>query len=626
MSFEVNYISAKTHTPEYLMHKYWARKPHNVISQCIKKLLPDSGVIVDPFCGSGVVLREGARLNNRCYGFDVNPIACLISSVLINGPQKEKFVENFNKIYDSVLAKYGFLYETLEGFNVKYVSHRIIARCECAKILKYGECIKQGKKAVCPNCGKIVHFNLETMDSTEIFNVTIDKNKGYVADKDELFHQRQLSAFLDDEIDYAKYNFSFPENRRILAFDGIRTQSFFTNRNLTILCAFADEIHKIEDEKIKQCCLLLLSASVAQCSRLIAHRNNLSTGGPAWSVPGFWIPLEHLETNPFIHIKARLNKFIKALEYLEDNPAQGQAEICLGDSLKLLEGKYKDLKADLIFVDPPYGDNVPYTEFSNIWNSFLKNIPSFEEDISVSDRADKNESWKNYGEKLEMFMNCFAHHLNKEGKLLITFNNNDMRAWKALISALQKNKFVCKSVFNQIPAVISAKAQFSIDSSYVSDIYSVYVHDDKMQVSKDLSALITHLCHVANLRNGTLSKVVLDREFIISWLKYNIDNSLLASKEDLISSIFDYDKANKTYVLKAKYVQKMRTLREVVIENVCKIVKEGPISVMECYKKVCENCSKYSSIELGEFREYIKDFIIRNEIIYGSIKMTESKD
>ena len=32
MSFSLEAIEAETHTPEYSMHKYWARKPHNVIS------------------------------------------------------------------------------------------------------------------------------------------------------------------------------------------------------------------------------------------------------------------------------------------------------------------------------------------------------------------------------------------------------------------------------------------------------------------------------------------------------------------------------------------------------------------------------------------------------------------
>lgn len=34
----INYaLVAKTHTPMYLMHKYWARKPHNVVSEYIKQ-------------------------------------------------------------------------------------------------------------------------------------------------------------------------------------------------------------------------------------------------------------------------------------------------------------------------------------------------------------------------------------------------------------------------------------------------------------------------------------------------------------------------------------------------------------------------------------------------------------
>ena len=83
MSFQIGFIGAKTHTPEYLMHKYWARKPHNVISHCIQRLLPQKGVVIDPFCGSGVTLREGALLGHECYGFDVNPTACLITENLL---------------------------------------------------------------------------------------------------------------------------------------------------------------------------------------------------------------------------------------------------------------------------------------------------------------------------------------------------------------------------------------------------------------------------------------------------------------------------------------------------------------------------------------------------------------
>ena len=49
---------------------------------------------------------------------------------------------------------------------------------------------------------------------------------------------------------------------------------------------------------------------------------------------------------------------------------------------------------------------------------------------------------------------------------IITFNNNDMRAWKALLSSLQANHFSCECVTYQIPAVVSSKAQKSIEGSY----------------------------------------------------------------------------------------------------------------------------------------------------------------
>ena len=61
MSKEYDAIIAKTHTAEYSMHKYWARKPHNVLSYFISQIVPENGEVLDPFCGSGVVLHEARK-------------------------------------------------------------------------------------------------------------------------------------------------------------------------------------------------------------------------------------------------------------------------------------------------------------------------------------------------------------------------------------------------------------------------------------------------------------------------------------------------------------------------------------------------------------------------------------
>lgn len=618
MAFDIGFIKAETHTPEYLMHKYWARKPHNVISKCISSLTSEGDVIVDPFCGSGVTIREGALIGRKSYGFDLNPAAVLISSVLIYPPNPNEFFATFDRILEQAYGKFGYLYKTEDGSTIKYLSHRIVSRCDCGRVLRQDECKINGKKRLCPFCRKPIRFNLECLVDTEIFNISIENNKNYIPTEEELMKQKEFSSFRDDSVNTSLFNYVFPENRRILSFKGITTSSFFTDRNFCILSYIAESIWKIENEKIRNCALLLLTASVAQCSRLIASRNNLSTGGPAWSVPGFWIPQEHLETNPFVHFKARLTKFKKALVTLSKAPINAEAGIIHGNSLKLLNSsEYSNLKAELIFLDPPYGDSVPYTEFSNIWNSFLKDIPRSDEDISVSDRIDKSASWKNYSKKLDEYMCCFIRHLTATGKLLITFNNNDMRAWTALIASLQNNGFVCKSVFYQIPAVISSKAQMSINSSYISDVYSVYMLNTGINISKDLSPVLSHLCFVANSREGRVAKTIIDREFIIAWLKNNIDYHLLSEKEALVSSVFYYDKKLGIYIIKDGYKKETKLLKDSVIESMNKILETGTYSLLDCYLKVSNMCKQYGTMELGEFKDYVSDFAIEKGKVYG---------
>jgi len=599
------------------------RKPHNVIHECIDKLTDEGDVVIDPFCGSGVTIREGALLGRKCYGFDLNPAAVLISKVLLNPPSAEKFVEAFEKIYDKVYARLGFLYQTQDGKHVRYLAHRIIAKCECGETVLQTHCEKKGKKFFCPHCNKVVRFNLESLVDTEIFNVVIDGDKSYVPNKTEIDRQKDLSLYIDKTIDTSNYDFYFPENRRILAFKGIKTSSFFTARNYYILSLFANEIWSIENETIRDCALLLLTATVAQCSRLIANRNNLSTGGPAWSVPGFWIPQEHLESNPFVHIRARLSKFKKALETLEKSPAKVDAEIIKGNSLDLLNNDiFSDLKADLIFLDPPYGDSVPYTEFSNIWNSFLKSIPSSDEDISVSDRIEKTKAWNNYSDKLNQYMACFTQHLTKKGKLLITFNNNDIRAWYALIASLQNNGFVCRQVFYQIPAVISSKAQMSLNSSYISDVYSVYTHNPTEAPTQDFSPLLSHLCCVANARDGVLTKTTLDREFIISWLKNNIDHNLLSEKDSIINSTFEFNKKSGIYILKPEFKKNVPLLKNMVTEAMHKLIAHGSYPLLDSYLKINSVLQEFGTMELNEFKKYISDFAVENGKVYGCIQLS----
>ncbi len=614
-----NFIEADTHTSEYLMHKYWARKPHNVVNYFLKKYGFENCNILDPFMGSGVTINEALKNNMNPTGIDINPIAVNITSSLTNKIN----INDFKKIVDPIINKAEDIcnnsFKTSNGEIIKYAIHSIIVNCpNCGSNNSPETCKKDGRKILCYNCEHQIHFNLENLVSTKIIGIYTESKKLISENKELLIQEEQSNKNIFD-IDLNIYNYKCPENKRILAYEGLKTENFFTIRNFSILSYLADEFHKIKDNNIKNLALCLLTASSAQCSRLIPHRNNLTTGGPAWSVPGFWVPQNHLETNPIIHIKARYKKILKGIMENSNLKAKIKPELINDNSIKLLENCSLQKKFDIVFLDPPYGDSVPYTEFSHFWNSFLKKIPNVDEDISVSDRLPKNESWKLYKHSLERLFKAITKNINDNAKIIITFNNNDLKAWKALISPLQKNKFECISVNYQIPAVISSKAAFCPTSSYISDIYSVYKRNDTCSIKKDISDICNKLIKCASSRNGTIYSSVVDREFIISILENNIDCSVLNEKKEIIDSLFVVeDKKNKILKLKKEYIlQKCDSIKELITRYVTEQIKKGETSLQSIYKKVAPKVSEYGIPELYEFKTLLDSFIITNDKILG---------
>ena len=69
------------------IHKYFARRPHNVFAELIRSFSDENDIIVDPFCGGGVTIQEGLRFHRKVVGFDLNPLSTFIvrNMVLSNG-------------------------------------------------------------------------------------------------------------------------------------------------------------------------------------------------------------------------------------------------------------------------------------------------------------------------------------------------------------------------------------------------------------------------------------------------------------------------------------------------------------------------------------------------------------
>ncbi len=72
-------VLAEPHTAIYKMHRYFARRPHNVFAKIIQHYSDPGDLILDPFCGGGVSVVEGLKLRRRMVGVDLNPLATWIN-------------------------------------------------------------------------------------------------------------------------------------------------------------------------------------------------------------------------------------------------------------------------------------------------------------------------------------------------------------------------------------------------------------------------------------------------------------------------------------------------------------------------------------------------------------------
>jgi hypothetical protein len=79
------------------IHPFPARMAPELALQALK-LVPKNGVVVDPMAGSGTVLRQATDLGLQAVGFDLDPLAVLMSRVWTTTVEDARIAA----IYDAV--------------------------------------------------------------------------------------------------------------------------------------------------------------------------------------------------------------------------------------------------------------------------------------------------------------------------------------------------------------------------------------------------------------------------------------------------------------------------------------------------------------------------------------------
>lgn len=119
--------------------------------------------------------------------------------------------------------------------------------------------------------------------------------------------------------------------------------------------------------------------------------------------------------------------------------------IATGSSIRQ---RLKDGVVDLVLTDPPYFDDVQYGELARLlhfWLAMYKEIPEIDERQEAVPNRSRGNDTDFYVRTIGKCLGESNRTLAPRGKLILTFHNKKMVAWKALCRALHDAGFMIRA-------------------------------------------------------------------------------------------------------------------------------------------------------------------------------------
>lgn len=245
-----------------------------------------------------------------------------------------------------------------------------------------------------------------------------------------------------------------------------RVHQYWTPRTCAVLARFRD----LASETALQNMLWFVMTSALDRVSLRngyrpQHKLNKSRelGGP---LPGnLYIPIFGVELNPLIHLRDRIKSVARMLEA---SCRRGSCFVTTQDTASL---DLPDESVDYVFVDPPFGSNLMYSELSFAMESWLRVTTNNGPEAIVNDTQNKDE--RSY---TDLMYECFIklEKVLKPGRwITVEFHNSRNSIWTAIQEALTHAGFVVADVrvlsrnlgsLNQITALNAVKQDLIISA------------------------------------------------------------------------------------------------------------------------------------------------------------------
>ena len=489
-------VSAGKNTYTYDAHTYHTKVPPQGIASIIDKYLPDGGVVLDPFAGSGMTGVAARYLGCDAILNELSPAASFIAYNFTRKTDVTNYKNAVHQILDALQNLRENLYATKCrecGLPVEllYTVWSYQLECNyCGKIFllwdhcrKYGRTVREHKllrKFPCPRCNKTVNKSfLKRHDSVPVF-------LGYRCCKKKIVEhsllQQDLDTIKNSEHYLAEYIEDIPSldlphgvNLNQPIRHGLDTISkFYTVRNLAACVAIWRQVRRVTNPLIRAAVAFTFTSLYRRVTRLSEYRFWGGSGNTA----NFNVPHISNESNVFVTFQRKANSIADHFVTTARN-YRGRCAVHTGSATDL--AFLPDNSIDFVFTDPPFGANINYSEMNILWESWIGEFTDSTLEAIVNRVQGKN--LEDYQVLMTASLSEIWRVLRPGHWMLLVFMNSSDKVWSSLRSAIRDAGFSIKSIsiFDKQHGTFK---QFVSDNTAGSDLIIHCRKEQHSQVSK----------------------------------------------------------------------------------------------------------------------------------------------
>lgn len=489
-------VSEGKNDPVYNAHSYHTKVPHKAIMRYILHYTEPGDIVFDGFCGTGmtgvaaqmcgdreVVMSLGYQVkpdgtilqeemdenekkvwrpfsklgSRRAVLNDLSPAATFIAYNYNTPVDVTSFEKEAKRILKEVEKECGWMYETLHTDGktkgkINYTVWSDVFVCpECSgEVVFWDVAVDKANKSVrdefsCPHCNSaLTKRRLDrawVIKYDEAIKDTIRQAKQVPVLINYIVNGKRAEKPVDSldleliaRIENSEIPYWFPtqrmmeggETRRNDPIGITHVHHFYTKRNLWALSLL-----------LSKCSLrfrLMFQSIVATlCSRLV--RYNMGNRGNGTLSGTLYVSSLNAEAEITKLAAGKIRDFVKAFISKENG-------IVLCQSFE--KTPIKAASVDYLFIDPPFGANLNYSELNFLWEAWLNIITN-----NIPEAIENRTQGKGSYEYRHLMTRCFseAFRLLKPGRwMTVEFSNTKSSVWNGIQTALTEAGFIVANV------------------------------------------------------------------------------------------------------------------------------------------------------------------------------------